>query len=138
MTQRTPKETLEALDELLEGLKSANEGAPIIVEGDKDVAALRALGLEGEVIRLNQGVSIVVFCEGLAARTREAIILTDWDRKGGHLCRLLTECCDDNDIKYEIQFRMRLAHLCNKEIKDVQGLPKYIHNLEERMACGSD
>jgi 5S rRNA maturation endonuclease (ribonuclease M5) len=138
LTSRTPKETLEALDELLESLKEANRTVPVIVEGDKDVAALRALGLTGEVIRLNQGVSLVVFCECLSARCREVIILTDWDRKGGQLCRHLTDHCDDNDVKYDLHFRMELALLCKKEIKDVQSLPKYIHNLEERVASSHD
>ena len=136
MTDRTPKEIMEALDELLESLKDANERAPIIVEGDKDVAALRALGLTGEVVRLNQGRSLVVFCEGLASRCREVIILTDWDRKGGQLCRHLTDYCDDNDVKYDLHFRMELALLCKKEIKDVQSLPRYVENLEKRIAAG--
>jgi 5S rRNA maturation endonuclease (ribonuclease M5) len=124
----------EDLDKVLLELQENNRTVPILVEGIKDVKALRSLGFTGTIIKLNLGLSIFNLCAELSRTYKEMIILTDWDHKGGRLCRLLTEGCDANDMKYDLNFRKRLAHICKKEIKDVQGIPKFLKNLEEKIA----
>jgi len=42
----------------LEELSQINESVPIIVEGFRDVQALRALGIHGEIVKLHSGRSI--------------------------------------------------------------------------------
>jgi 5S rRNA maturation endonuclease (ribonuclease M5) len=44
---------LEQLDELLSELREENKTVPIIVEGEKDIIALRKLEMTGEIIRFN-------------------------------------------------------------------------------------
>ena len=59
--------------------------SPIIVEGKRDVMALRNLGYKGELIELNDGKSILFTVEILAKKLgRQGIfvILMDWDRTG--------------------------------------------------------
>ncbi len=63
------------------------------------------------------------------------IILTDWDRTGGRLARTLSEAFDANGLKYDLEFRKQLAYLCKKDIKDVQGLPRVLDNLEVKLAA---
>ena len=80
------KKSLEELEKGLNELREENKTVPIIVEGEKDIDALRKLSIFGEIIRVNTGVSLTDFCDQLAGKYRDIIILTDWDRKGGFLC----------------------------------------------------
>ena len=82
---RNPKETLEDLDRLLEELRERPENSTLLVEGRKDRTALWFLGVEGEVMPIQSGKRIFQIAEELAEEGKEAIILTDWDRKGGQL-----------------------------------------------------
>ncbi len=59
-----------------------NMSNPVLVEGEHDVSALRELGFTGEIIKINNGLSLPVFCQYVAERTRRVIILVDFDRKG--------------------------------------------------------
>ena len=77
----------EDLVKVLEDLMEKNRDAPILVEGERDVRALRSLGFHGDVRALNRGGTIFGLCEALARERRGAIILTDWDAKGGRLAR---------------------------------------------------
>ena len=47
------EKSLEDLEEALFGLREENKTVPIIVEGDKDIKALRKLDITGEIIRFN-------------------------------------------------------------------------------------
>lgn len=116
------QEILHTLDELRE----ASHRLPVIVEGKKDRRALRGLGLRGKIIRLQNGSPVFELCEVIAREHSEVVILTDWDRRGGQLCRLLREGLGANDVRYNIDFRARLARLTRKEIKDVEGLPALV------------
>ncbi len=126
------EKTLEDIQEALELLASQPD-IPIIVEGRKDVRALRELGIEGVIIILNDGNSIIDTCTSLSKEHSKAIILTDWDRKGGQLARLLMEALEANDMKYDTDIRATISRLSKKEIKDIESLPKYLARLEEKV-----
>jgi 5S rRNA maturation endonuclease (ribonuclease M5) len=127
------QELLEKIEDVLYELKQKNVKAPIIVEGEADVKALRELGLEGEIISINKGQSLFNFCEDLAKKYTEVIILTDWDRKGGHLSKVLSEDLKANDLHFDTEIRARLGGLCKKETKDVEGLPACVQRLNLRI-----
>jgi 5S rRNA maturation endonuclease (ribonuclease M5) len=127
------EELLEKILEVVDELKEANETMPIIVEGEADVRALRELGLKGDILPINTGQSLFNFCEDLAKKYSRVIILTDWDRKGGHLCRILSEDLKANDVYFEIGLRAKLAGHCKKETKDVEGLSGCVLRLERRI-----
>ena len=129
-------ERLEKLDELLDKLKEASRGMPIIVEGRRDTTALRALGIEGKILELNVGKSIVSFCEGVSLEHGEVILMTDWDAKGGRLFRQIWDCFRTMDVKVRGEFRSDLARLAKKGAKDVEGLPGFLVWLMERDAAG--
>lgn len=68
---RSLQERAEAAQEVMQALKQANDlGWPIVVEGPSDEIALRELGLAGEILRLNQGISVLAAIEELVARHR--------------------------------------------------------------------
>jgi len=119
---------------LLELLEKNNEGIPIVVEGDNDITALKLLGFTGVIIRLNQGKPLFNVVEEWSKVYAEMIILTDWDRTGGRLAKTLSEAFEANEMKYDLEFRKQLAYLCKKDIKDVQGIPRFLDNLEVKLA----
>lgn len=120
------------LQRVLEDLLDRNQAAPIIVEGPRDRKSLRALDLHGEIISLNRGMSVFALCESIARRHREAIILTDWDAKGGRLARQLRGALTANGMRYDDDLRARLTHLCRKDIKDVESLHAFVKSIEAK------
>ena len=122
----------EDLRGVLDELIDRNRNAPIIVEGDRDRRSLRALEVRGEILSLNRGIAIFALCESLARRHREAIIMTDWDERGGRLARQLRDGLSANGVRYDDQLRARLTHLCKKDIKDVESLHAFVRSIEAK------
>ncbi len=116
------REILETLDELRE----LSLEMPVIVEGKKDREALRRLGVQGTLVRVHGGTTVFHLCETLAEEHDHVLILTDWDRRGGQLSRLLREGLAANDVRANTEIRARLARLCKKEVKDVEGLRRLV------------
>lgn len=106
-----------------------------MVEGIRDVEALRRLGIEKNVTSLSKGVSLFTFCENLSRSWDEVVLLTDWDRKGGRIARKLKDALGANGAKAIDEFRTRIAILVKKEVKDVEGLPAYVVRL--RLQAGA-
>ena len=129
-------ERLEKLGKLLDELDEASKEMPVIVEGKRDRKALRALGIDGEIIELNVGKSIVDFCEGVARSHDEVVLMTDWDAKGGRLFKQLADCFKTMDVKVRGEFRSEMARLAKKGAKDVEGLPGFLVWLTEKDAAG--
>jgi 5S rRNA maturation endonuclease (ribonuclease M5) len=126
---RDPEETLEDLSKILDELKERSKDEVILVEGQKDRAALTVLGIDGEVWQVQGPNSIFSTAERLANEMRSAIILTDWDRKGGQLARLLRDGLRANGVRYDDQLRLRLVQLVKMEIKDIESLPAFFTRL---------
>ncbi len=120
---RKSSDTLEELASILDELRDRPEDAVILVEGQKDRGALIALGVGGEVWHVQGGGSIFSIAEDLARQMKKAIILTDWDRKGGQLCHLIRESLKANEVSYDDTLRKRLVHISKKDIKDIESLP---------------
>ena len=80
-------ERAERLRKVIEALYEINKSIPVIVEGNKDVSALRELGLVGEIITLNRGKNLYDFCFDITERFQRVIILLDWDKVGESLTR---------------------------------------------------
>ncbi|HET6514884.1 MAG TPA: toprim domain-containing protein [Thermodesulfovibrionales bacterium] len=117
------------LREVMEALYEANKNVPVIVEGKKDAVALRNLGLVGEIITLHRGNNLYEFCEDISESFHKVIILLDWDDKGEALCKTLST--NLRGLWEEFSgFREILKILCQKDIKDVEGIPKLLKNLE--------
>jgi 5S rRNA maturation endonuclease (ribonuclease M5) len=126
---RDPEETLEELADILDELKERSQGEVVLVEGQKDHSALTVLGVDGEIWQVQGPNSIFSTAERLAGEGRSAIILTDWDRKGGQLARLLRDGLKANGVRYDDELRMRLVLLVKTEIKDIESLPAFFTRL---------
>ena len=126
---RDPQETLEEVEDLIRTLKDRPESVVILVEGRKDRQALACLGVGGEIVQVQNAGGIFGVAEELARQSKEAIILTDWDRKGGQLAELLRNALKANGVRYDDLIRARLSMLGKKEIKDIESLPSFISYL---------
>ena len=128
----SPEERLEQIEKVLSQLQDLSETTPIIVEGLRDIAALKRMGITRNVISLGKGDSIFNFSENLSRTTRRAIILTDWDRKGGQLARMLREALMANGVIANDNIRAKLGILSKKEVKDVESMPAFVERLRYR------
>jgi 5S rRNA maturation endonuclease (ribonuclease M5) len=126
---RRPKEALEQLTTILEELESRSADVVLLVEGKRDRGAMNLLGVSGEIIQVQTCDGILGIAEDLALRNRKAIILTDWDRKGGQLCLLLKNALRANSVEFEATTRSRLVNIVSGEIKDVESLPSFFSRL---------
>ncbi len=124
------QEILEGLLDAIDDLIDESKSHPILVEGEKDAAALRKLGVEGEILMVNSGLPLFTLCEQVARSHKVAILMTDWDSRGGTLCRRLHENLEANGARPNLECRKRIALLCRKDVKDVEGLPNYLRTLE--------
>jgi len=124
------KASLEELEKALEELKEANKTIPIIVEGDKDIEALRILDITGTIVSLNTGMSLPNFCDKIASEYEELILLTDWDRRGGFLCHTVSKNLEGR-VRCNTTYRERFAK--NAMIRTVEGLPSWIKTMKNKM-----
>jgi dTMP kinase len=125
------EERLEQLEKVVDGLEDASADTPIIVEGKRDVLALRMLGITNNVVSMNKGVSIFSLAESMARAHRQVIVLTDWDRRGGQLARMLKDAFAANGVSVNDEFRTSIVILSKKEIKDIESLPRFMERLRE-------
>lgn len=118
----------ERLTEILEELADLNSHTPVIVEGRRDAEALRELGLTGEIIVYNTGLSMHEFTESVRHGHGRVVLLMDWDSTGqklqDRLMRELAGLWEEHE-----SFRRLLRVLCQKEIKDMEGVPGLIRRL---------
>lgn len=123
-------ERAERLHEVIEALCEVNKRFPVVVEGKKDLQALRRLGLSGDIIPLHSGKGLYEFSEELAERFSKVILLLDWDAKGETLFASLTNNLHGHWEEYAA-FRELLRMLCQKDIKDIESIPTLLLRLEE-------
>jgi len=124
------EKTLEELEETIAELIEENKMVPIIVEGEKDESALRKLGMTGEIIRVNAGVSLANFCDRLARKYQSIILLTDWDMKGGHLFSAIKK-----QLKGRVVCTTKYRDVIAKRsmIRTLEGLPSWLNTLKEKV-----
>jgi len=126
----TPEERLERLEKVFQELEELSDSIPIIVEGLRDRNALRRLGITKNIHPLNKGKSVFGFCEDMSRRTKKAVILTDWDRRGGQLARMLKDGLEANGVQVNDEIRKQIVLLSKKEVKDMESVPTFIDRLK--------
>jgi 5S rRNA maturation endonuclease (ribonuclease M5) len=123
------QERAERLRQVLEALYEVNKRFPVIVEGKRDSMALRSLGLVGEIITLHSGKGLYDFCEDISDKFSKVVILLDWDEKGESLFKQVSADLKGHWEEFSA-FRGILKILCQKDIKDIEGIPKLLLRLE--------
>jgi 5S rRNA maturation endonuclease (ribonuclease M5) len=122
------KESLLEVEKNLQDLKTKNLTVPIIVEGKKDKTSLENLGICGTIIVYNKGKSLPDFCDWVAKKSTEVIILTDWDRRGGMLCHRMMDLFNGR-VNYDTSYREVFSK--HTMIKTVEGLDSWLHTMKK-------
>jgi len=103
-------EALEVLGDLLEDLGYLV--GVVVVEGPRDVEALRLLGFEGRVdVCSRVKVSDADLVESFVQDGVPVVILTDFDEEGRRLNRDLTRILERRGVKVEVGLRRRFGRL---------------------------
>ena len=124
------KKSLENIEKALLELKEENKTAPILVEGDKDIEALHKLDIKGKILSINIGTSLTNFCDRISQEYKDIIILTDWDRKGGHLCHTIRKNLEGR-VNCNTRYRKLFAK--NAMIRTVEGLPSWLETMRKKL-----
>ena len=124
---------MEETARLFDQLRTMSEsGTPIIVEGRRDEAALRHLGIKGRIYCLKaRGESRHDFLERLDGAT-DAIVLTDFDREGKKLETWLYKELLLRGVKSDLRLWSRIKSIAKNEVRSVEELPAFVRALEDR------
>jgi 5S rRNA maturation endonuclease (ribonuclease M5) len=123
------------LTELLQKLAAESaKGVPIVVEGQKDISALRKLNVEGRIVSSKTSgksfLDILTEIENLKAR--EVILLLDYDRRGVEWTHRLKQHLEKTRIKPNLVFWNELYGLIGRDLKDIEGLPAFMETLQNK------
>ena len=131
------KDKEEKILRVLERLtEESAKGAPIIVEGKKDIETLRALAVKGKIISAKTGGRSLldVISEVEKSGVREVILLLDFDRRGKEWTTRLKKNLEKAKIKPNLTFWIKLSGLVGKEVKDIEGLETYMETLKRKIS----
>jgi len=93
---------------------------PIIVEGKKDKIALENLGCSNVIMLNGNNAGLFRIVEKLPENCREAVILTDLDKKGKQLYHRIKKILTSNKIKVDDRFRLYLFK--ETKVRQIEGL----------------
>ncbi len=133
---RRDEQRREALEDLRRLLQEAEEaGEIILVEGIRDLKALRALGYKGEVELYSQhGLLEIDLVEGFADSMKTILILTDFDEEGRRLYRRLARHLELRGVRIDQRLRREFGHLMTLlGIHAIEALDDVAENLNSRI-----
>jgi 5S rRNA maturation endonuclease (ribonuclease M5) len=91
----------------------SKEGGVLLVEGKRDLKAMRSIGYKGRIITTAE------LRNGVAPKSLTnvgiVIILTDFDREGRHLASRYTRQLRNRGVRSTLVFRRRLISILTKE-----------------------
>jgi 5S rRNA maturation endonuclease (ribonuclease M5) len=120
---------LQDFQKLIHQLIEYNQQVPVVVEGQRDAESLRHLGLTGEILKLHTGKTIHDFCEELAQRYSQFILLIDWDERGNDLLTKIGRHLETGWQEFSY-FRTGLTTLCGKNLQEVEDLASWFESLQ--------
>lgn len=120
---------LEEILKVLGRLKELSADHVILVEGRKDREALAYLGISGDVFQIQSSGGPSAAAEYVESRGGKAVILTDWDRRGGNLAAALRDILGRDNPDIDGSVREDLSRLSRHYIKDVEVLDSLVDRL---------
>jgi 5S rRNA maturation endonuclease (ribonuclease M5) len=125
---------LELLTKLLKKLCLKGErDVPIIVEGKKDLAALRKLGFNGRILCIKSSGKVLVDLLD-EVQSGEVILFVDFDNNGVSLAKGIIPYLESRGIKINSVFWRKARSLVRKDVSEVEGFPSYLEKLKKRVA----
>jgi 5S rRNA maturation endonuclease (ribonuclease M5) len=134
------KDKEEKILQILSALaEESAKGTPIIVEGKKDVEALRDFGIEGTVVTAKTGGKsfLDVVSEIVQMGAAEVVLFLDFDRRGKEGIKLLKQNLERAKIKPNLRFWRALSALLGKEVQCIEGLTAYMETLRAKIGVSA-
>lgn len=122
-----PDELQRELGRLLRELASLSKHIPIVVEGKRDVEALRRLGVGGEIVTLHRGKSLYEVAAELD-QAEAVVLMLDWDARGERLLQSLTRYLE-TDWESHLGLRRRFRELLGDTVVEVEHLASVLREL---------
>jgi 5S rRNA maturation endonuclease (ribonuclease M5) len=124
---------LQALSEIA---AESTKGILIIVEGKKDMDALRNFGVTGPVLTAKTGGKsfIHLLNEIELTQPREVVLLLDFDRRGKEATARFAAGLERARIKPDLIFWRSLRALAGREVQCIESLTSYLQTLERKTA----
>jgi 5S rRNA maturation endonuclease (ribonuclease M5) len=99
---------------LIQNLDSKYENLVVVVEGKRDVAVLRNLGLKAPIIRTQSKLPRYRVIEHIVEKVGvkgEVLILTDYDDEGKEICRYIEKGLEPTGVRTLKGVRLRIRKL---------------------------
>ncbi len=110
-------------EDIINWLDTLNASAKfIIVEGQKDEHALRGCGVKNEIVVLNKK-PLYAVVESVAEKTKNVVILTDFDITGRELYGKLKKALVAHGVQVDTTFR---EFLHKTGLSHIEGLKTYV------------
>lgn len=132
-------EKLEKIQKILEALvEESARRIPIVVEGKKDVDALRQFGVAGPVLCFKtRGKTLSDAMQEIEqTETKEVILLLDFDRRGKEGTNLLKENLERAHIAPNLAFWQSLSSLLARDVQCVESISAYVKTLKRKANVG--
>ena len=100
-------------------------GSIVVVEGKRDLEALRSIGVNGDVVVFHNFRGISEFVHHLCIRNRKIILLLDMDRKGKVLTSKILRHLNSSCQHDYLQTKRRLAQISRGRIKHIEDLKAF-------------
>jgi 5S rRNA maturation endonuclease (ribonuclease M5) len=117
---------LAELEQFVEFLNYESEiGSIVVVEGKRDLEALRSIGFNGDVLVFHNFRGISEFVHHLSIKNRKIILLLDMDRKGKILTSKILKHLNSSYQHDYLRTKRRLAHITRGRIKHIEDLKAF-------------
>ncbi|MEM2102190.1 MAG: toprim domain-containing protein [Candidatus Bathyarchaeia archaeon] len=131
------QERTEKIQQILEKIATASaKNCLIIVEGQKDLQALRELNVKGKIImaKTSRKSLLTLTAEIERQPCDEVILLLDFDRRGKELTKHLTQRLEAARIKTNTNYWRELKTFMKRDVKDIESIPTYLKTLNKKLA----
>nr|MBC8518034.1 hypothetical protein [Euryarchaeota archaeon] len=124
-------------------VEQGGSSCPVLIEGIKDVKALRKLGFTGVIEQLNRGWDrsrLVAYlfekygCNNPNDGGPAIILLMDWDRTGGRIQNDMSMRLRAMDVSLDEETRIELVRAMKPEGKTIESLAPFASELREKMS----
>ena len=117
---------LAELENFVEYLNQESKtGSIVVVEGKRDLEALRSIGFDGDIVVFHNFRGISEFVHYLSIRNRKIILLLDMDRKGKILTSKILKHLNSSYQHDYLQTKRRLAQITRGRIKHIEDLKAF-------------
>lgn len=113
----------------LNDLSSSSEGGAVLVEGRRDVLALRALGYSGPLFSVSILTASLASRQKMRDEVRLMVILTDLDSEGRRLASRYVRFLAQEGVKSSLAQRRRLAAASRGVFPQIENLSRFARQI---------